>query len=191
MTEKEAVNLDSIAAQYDGLVEKSAFVLELLDRDDTILLGEMLGRALYEALRGHELPGVFVGLVGGLGAGKTTFMQGVVSGIDAEAEATSPTYALVNVYDLDVPVVHMDLYRLENLDDLESIGYWDYVESDGQVLCVEWIDRISQAWPGAGILMTLVAVEGRRHMRMWGSQNYVGILSAVCESFERRAITSI
>ncbi len=191
MSDEEGANPNAIAAQYDGLLETPAFVLDLADHCETILLGEMLGQALHRAIAGHDLPGVFVGLVGGLGAGKTTFMQGFVSGIDAKAEATSPTYALVNVYDLDVQVIHMDLYRLENLDDLESIGYWDYVESDGHVLCVEWIDRISQAWPGAGILMTLAAVDGGRQIRMWGSQDYVSILSVVCESFEHRATTSI
>ncbi len=191
MTDEQTVDLGAIAAQYDGLSEASVFELNLVDRTETIALGELLGQALHGALTGHDLSGVFVGLIGGLGAGKTTFMQGFVSGIDADAEATSPTYALVNVYDLDVPVIHMDLYRLEHLDDLESIGYWDYVESDERVLCVEWIDRIPQAWPGEGILLALMAVEGSRQIRMWASPDYVNILSSVCESFEQRATSSI
>lgn len=174
-----------MSARFSGLLDASEIVVDLVDRDATLAFGQVLGRALHALVMGHVLPGAFVGLVGGLGAGKTTFMQGFVSGIDAGAEASSPTYALVNVYALEIPIVHMDLYRLEDIDDLESVGYWDYLESEDRILCVEWIDRIEQAWPGEGILIALEASDGGRRVRMWGSRAYAGLLSEVSEEFAR------
>ena len=77
------------------------------------------------------------------------------------------------------------LLCLEDIDDLESVGYWDYLESEDRILCVEWIDRIEQAWPGEGILMALEgSAEGRR-ARMWGSREYARVLSDVNEEFAR------
>ncbi len=131
---------------------------------------QSVGRALAKVLR----PGDFVGLVGTLGAGKTCLTRGLMAalldGSDFEAQVTSPTYTLLNIYDAPYPieaVLHADLYRLEDVDDLVSTGYWDALEQTG-VAVVEWIDQIPEAWPGDGFVVTLEhAPEGRKLTINW------------------------
>jgi tRNA threonylcarbamoyladenosine biosynthesis protein TsaE len=91
---------------------------------------------------------VLVGLDGELGAGKTAFVQGFVAALDPDVEhdVTSPTFAIVQVYETDPPVTHMDLYRLGALEDLEAIGYRDLYFAPGVTL-VEWISRVPEAIP--------------------------------------------
>ncbi|MBA2663466.1 MAG: tRNA (adenosine(37)-N6)-threonylcarbamoyltransferase complex ATPase subunit type 1 TsaE [Bradymonadaceae bacterium] len=158
-----------------GLSPRPDAVFELAGHEQTQALGHALGLSLKV--------GDFLGLVGGLGAGKTTLVQGLVGALDEKAEATSPSYALVNLYELEPPVLHMDLYRLEGVDDLESTGYWDYVDAGDRIMCVEWLDRIPQAWPGAGLLIELsVATEGRR-ASVWASPGYAGLVEQLQERF--------
>ena len=110
-----------------------------------------LGRALATWLR----PGDFLGLTGTLGAGKTTLMQGVVEASGAGSHAASPTYTLVNLYEGQPPIAHLDLYRLESEGDLESIGYWDLVADEYAALCVEWFTLIPASWPGQGAILQI------------------------------------
>jgi len=151
-----------------GLMEEPALVVSLASSEDTERLGEALASAL--------APGDVLGLLGTLGAGKTTLTKGLARALaGGEQLATSPTYTHVNVYEglgaHTVDVVHMDLYRLETLDDLESIGYWDYIESGEAVVCVEWITRIPEAWPegssGARMMLTLGSDGSGRTARLW------------------------
>ena len=98
--------------------------------------------------RASQGEGLFVGLSGPLGAGKTTFVQGVVAALapDADLYVSSPTYAIVQAYETTPPVVHMDLFRIDGLDELEAIGYRDHYF--GKVLTlVEWFDRVPEALP--------------------------------------------
>ncbi len=90
-----------------------------------------------------------VGLSGPLGAGKTTFVQGVVAALDPRGDhyVTSPTYALVQTYDTQPRVAHLDLYRIESLEDLESIGYREIYYDPGGCAFVEWIERVPEAIP--------------------------------------------
>ena len=113
----------------------------LADADATRHLGEEIGA--------RSERGDFLGLIGNLGAGKTTFMQGFVTGVDgtfASEDVSSPTYTLLNTYATQPPVYHFDLYRLEHVDDLESVAYWETIEGRG-ISCVEWLDQIPHAWP--------------------------------------------
>ena len=94
------------------------------------------------------LPGLVVGLSGPLGAGKTTLVQGVVAALspDRDLYVTSPTYAIVHTYETTPPVSHLDLYRLDSLEELEAIGYRDLYYGPGAAF-VEWIERIPEAIP--------------------------------------------
>jgi tRNA threonylcarbamoyladenosine biosynthesis protein TsaE len=88
-------------------------------------------------------PGDVVGLVGDLGAGKTLLVQGLAAGLalPSEVRVTSPTFALVNEYRGGrLPIVHVDLYRLENEGELEHIGLDELLEGAG-VSAVEWCER--------------------------------------------------
>ncbi len=163
------------APQFDpadfDLAKTPAFELDLSDEAAT----RRLGYALADALDA----GAFVGLIGNLGAGKTTLVQAVVERLSPHAEATSPTYTLLNDYETDPPVVHVDLYRLETYDELESIGYWDYAESGWAITFVEWLDRIPQAWPRHGLMIELERAGTTRTARLWASAEYRSTLEGI------------
>lgn len=110
--------------------------------------------------------GDFFGLIGDLGAGKTTFAKGFVAARGGGLEATSPTYTLVNVYESEPPIFHFDLWRLEDVDGLESVGYWDYLDDSG-ICLVEWLDRVPEAWPGHGTIVELQKVKSYRIATLW------------------------
>lgn len=100
---------------------------------ETTRLGERLGRKL----RGGEV----VLLCGDLGAGKTQFAKGVGVALGVRAEIVSPTFTLAVHYQGDLPLVHYDLYRLEEERELREVGFLD--EDDPRVVSlVEWADRV-------------------------------------------------
>lgn len=135
-----------------GLSARPICTLRLAEPQQTARLGALLARLLGD--------GGFVGLVGDLGAGKTSLVQGLVGELNPTAEASSPTYTLLNEYETEPPVWHFDLYRLESADDLETVGYWDYAEDDEAIVLVEWIDRILMAWQPRGALVWLTHEPG-------------------------------
>lgn len=153
------ISLDAL-----DLPHAPVFCVELADLAQT----ERLGRALAQVFS----DGVFMGLLGNLGAGKTTLVQAMVEQLAPGFEARSPTYTLLNHYETNPPVVHIDLYRLETYDDLDSIGYWDYVEEPSAIRCVEWLNRIPTGWPGEGILIELKRSAEGRSARVWASERY-------------------
>ncbi|MBO5940623.1 MAG: tRNA (adenosine(37)-N6)-threonylcarbamoyltransferase complex ATPase subunit type 1 TsaE [Kiritimatiellae bacterium] len=92
-------------------------------------------------------PGDVVCLEGDLGAGKTTFTQGVCAALGAKRAVTSPTFCIVSEHPAEkFLVVHMDLYRLHDEDDVLQIGWEDYL-AQGAVLIVEWSDRAGSLIP--------------------------------------------
>lgn len=95
-----------------------------------------IGRKIGQALKGKS---GLIFLTGDLGAGKTKLTQGVVSGLGISAEVTSPTFALINEYGPEAEAVHMDLYRLDDYEELQEIGFEDYLDGDRLILC-EWPD---------------------------------------------------
>jgi len=116
-----------------------------------------------EALAVRLGPGSLVALFGGLGAGKTVFVRGLARGLGCAGEVCSPTYALVHEYPADakipssLPLAHFDMYRVGTWDELESTGWYDYLES-GRVLAVEWSENIARALPEDAWRVTLARV---------------------------------
>lgn len=103
--------------------------------------------ALAEQFAAELAPGDVVCLEGDLGAGKTTFTQGVGRALGVKRTVTSPTFCLVAEHPSPrFLLVHMDLYRLRSPDDVLAIGWEDYL-SRGAVLFVEWSDRAGELVP--------------------------------------------
>ncbi len=111
---------------------------------------ERIGAAIGAAL----MPGDVVALSGDLGAGKTTLARAILKARGLAGEAPSPTFAIVQPYappETDLPIAHVDLYRIEDEDELIELGLDDYLY-DGALL-IEWPERLGEGgWPEALLL---------------------------------------
>ena len=103
-------------------------------------------RALAAALGPLLEAGDVVSLVGDLGAGKTAFAQGLAEGLGVVGPVTSPTFTIVQEYEGRLPIAHVDVYRLDTVQDLYDLGFDELID-DGRVTIVEWGDLVAQALP--------------------------------------------
>jgi tRNA threonylcarbamoyladenosine biosynthesis protein TsaE len=117
--------------------------------EETRALGERLARTLRA--------GDVVALTGELGAGKTCFVQGVVRGLDARTWATSPTFVLINEYRADLPIYHVDAYRVAGPAELIDVGVLELLDGDGVTL-IEWADRVAALLPPRTIHVSIEGV---------------------------------
>ena len=107
--------------------------------------GEQAMRELGRCMASELGAGDVLGLVGGLGAGKTRLVQGILAGLGCAQVGSSPTFSIVHEHlDGRLPVAHFDLYRLRQMEEVLQIGWDEYLES-GMVLLVEWADRFGGA----------------------------------------------
>lgn len=105
--------------------------------------------ALFAEHLGSELPpNTVLTFFGNLGAGKTTFIKGLVKGAIQlpPSIVQSPTFTYLNVYRNEKTVYHFDLYRLRDSDEFLSMGFDEYFEADG-ICCIEWSERITPILP--------------------------------------------
>ncbi len=104
-----------------------------------------LGRQIGQRLQAGDI----LSLSGPLGAGKTQLAHGITHGfLGEEVPTNSPSYTIANRYQVgELCVYHIDLYRLEDLEDLESTGYWEMLEDPEAIVIIEWLDRIAGAQP--------------------------------------------
>jgi tRNA threonylcarbamoyladenosine biosynthesis protein TsaE len=114
----------------------------------TTCSGPEATRALAGRLASLLVAGDVLLLEGDLGAGKTTFTQGLAAALGVTQAVTSPTFVLVGVYPTDrgFDLVHADVYRLERLSEVADLGLAEMAD-EGAVLVVEWGDRASAALP--------------------------------------------
>jgi len=105
---------------------------------------DRLGRALAEVAG----PGVVIGLVGTLGAGKTRLSRAIAEalGVDPGAIA-SPTFVLIHEYDGRIPISHFDAYRLDGPDDFDALGASDHWAEGDRLCLVEWADLVADRLP--------------------------------------------
>ena len=115
---------------------------------------EAIGRRLSEFFLEKGKRKLFVALYGDMGVGKTAFTRGFASTLSLGG-VRSPTYTIVNEYRSGkLPVFHFDMYRIEDEDDLASIGFYDYLEKDGYCIC-EWSENIVSEIPSDAISVTI------------------------------------
>ena len=103
-------------------------------------------RALAAELAAVARPGDLLLLAGDLGAGKTTFVQGFSRALGVEEPVTSPTFVIVHTYQGAFPIVHVDAYRLERLQELLDLGLGELLDHEGVTL-IEWGDAVIPALP--------------------------------------------
>ena len=118
---------------------------------------EQIGKNLARMLTNLGIKRAYIAMRGEMGVGKTVFTRGFVSHF-GRANVKSPTYTIVNEYRVGgVNIYHFDLYRISDGDDLESIGYHEYVESDAYSI-VEWSERVPEYIPEDAITVTISRV---------------------------------
>lgn len=147
---------------------------------------EILSRSTEETIsRGRELasslrPPLLILLTGELGAGKTTLAKGIISGLGvaAEEDITSPTFTLIHTFSGSVTVFHVDLYRVSDVHDFDTLGLEDLFAEPAIVL-IEWPERmrLRTDWPVLRIALEHVADEVRK----------ITIAEIVLEKFAQRS----
>jgi tRNA threonylcarbamoyladenosine biosynthesis protein TsaE len=127
-------------------------LFETHSEEETIELGRRIARDLPKR--------AVVLLIGNLGAGKTTLAKGIISGLGAAPpeEVTSPTFTLIHEYG-EGRVYHIDLYRLDDAKELQTLGLEEIFDRDAVVL-IEWGERFPQLMPTDSVRITLRALEG-------------------------------
>lgn len=104
--------------------------------EETRSLAQKLGRNIEDSF--------LITLSGELGAGKTTFTQGLAKGLEITRNVTSPTFTLMKNYKGRLPLYHIDAYRLEDID--QDLGFEEYIDGDG-VCVIEWANFIENVLP--------------------------------------------
>ena len=126
---------------------------------------EKFGLFLGENLR----PGDVVCLNGDLGAGKTTLTKSIAKGLGIDDYVTSPTFTIVNEYYGKIDLYHIDTYRLDDMVDVDYLGFDEYFYSDG-VTIVEWAEKIRDALPEEYMEINIKSHDDKRDLDI----NYVG-----------------
>ena len=119
--------------------DKKVMEFETFSPEETLELGRKFGR--------EAQPGEVYTLVGDLGVGKTVFTQGIAQGLGIEEPICSTTFTIVQVYEEGrMPFYHFDVYRIGDIEEMDEIGFEDYVYGDG-VSLIEWANLIDEILP--------------------------------------------
>ena len=112
------------------------FIIDSLE--GTMNLGKQLGKIVHA--------GDIICLTGDLGTGKTHFTKGIAEGLEIDSPITSPTFTIVNEYEGRLKLYHFDVYRVNDPDEIEAIGFDEYIFSDA-VSIIEWANYIKDLIP--------------------------------------------
>lgn len=143
--------------------------LKANSEEETFLIGKRLGQLLR--------PSMIICLSGDLGTGKTHLTKGIAAGLEIEDYITSPTYTLINEYKGRIPLYHFDVYRLENSDELNELGYQEYFFGSG-VTVIEWADIINDVIPKDRLWIILHKIDGdkRRIIIDGAGEEYISLV---------------
>ncbi|MGH4138536.1 tRNA (adenosine(37)-N6)-threonylcarbamoyltransferase complex ATPase subunit type 1 TsaE [Clostridium sp.] len=114
--------------------------------EETYRIGEQMG-ALVNS-------GDIICLIGDLGTGKTHLTKGIAKGLDIKDHVTSPTFTIVNEYTGRLKLYHFDVYRVNDPDEIEAIGFDEYIFSDA-VSIIEWANYIEELIPPNNLTITI------------------------------------
>jgi tRNA threonylcarbamoyladenosine biosynthesis protein TsaE len=125
---------------------------------------EAIGAALAKTLSG----GAILALHGDLGAGKTVFSRGIARGLGIDEPVCSPTFTVVQEYQgTRWRFYHVDLYRLQGVDDALAFGLEDYLEDPDAIIAIEWSERISELLSSSDVVhVTINHSESGRNVRV-------------------------
>ena len=143
----------------------------------TLNIGKFIARNLEK--------GDIVCLFGELGSGKTVLTKGISSGLGVRQESvTSPTFVLIRQYEARIPVFHFDLYRLVCSEDIQDLGYEEYLFGDG-IAIIEWADRLGKLLPREFLRIQLeVAGDKKRKLKISArGARYKKIMEKLRENF--------
>ena len=140
--------------------------------DETRAVGKILGS--------HARPGDVLLLVGGLGSGKTCLTQGILWGLGVDEYARSPTFVLVARYTGRLTMYHIDLYRLESVEEVVDLGLDEYLLGDG-VSVVEWAEKAFGMFPDQclTVRMDVIGENTRRLTLVDDNRRFAEALTAV------------
>lgn len=107
--------------------------------------------------------GDVINLIGDLGAGKTTLVS-YIAGFYNIKNVTSPSFAIVNIYDGDINIYHLDLYRFENEDEILDIDFETYFYPDDAITFIEWSDKAKSYLPDGMINIKINKLDDKREI---------------------------
>ena len=131
--------------------------------EETILLGNKIGRKLK--------PGDIIAMQGTLAAGKTTITKGIAQALEIDDTITSPTFCLISEYYGKMPLYHMDVYRLDGIEDFVNLGTDDMLYGDG-VSIIEWSEKIMSELPKRTIVLKITPQEDNSRLIEIDNWNY-------------------
>lgn len=114
--------------------------------EETCKIGELLGALVN--------PGDIICLIGDLGTGKTHLTKGIAKGLNIVDHVTSPTFTIVNEYTGRLKLYHFDVYRVNDPEEIEAIGFDEYIFSDA-VSIIEWANYIQELIPRNNLTITI------------------------------------
>ena len=122
-----------------GSMKRTKQIMESSCREDTVQIAYQMAQ--------NAQPGQVYALIGDLGVGKTVFTKGFAEGLGIEEPVSSPTFTILQIYEEGkFPLYHFDVYRIEEPEEMEEVGFDDYVYGDG-VCLIEWAGRIEEILP--------------------------------------------
>ena len=141
-------------------MERTKKITESFSREDTLQIAYQMAQ--------NAQPGQVYALIGDLGVGKTVFTKGFAEGLGIEEPVSSPTFTILQIYEEGrLPLYHFDVYRIEEPEEMEEVGFDDYVYGDG-VCLIEWAGRIEEILPEEtiGVRIEKDLAQGRDYRRI-------------------------
>ena len=130
--------------------------------EETAHLAGTIGKIIHE--------GTVICLDGELGVGKTLFVRALARTLGVESDVTSPTFNLMNIYEAACPIVHFDLYRIESEEELEDIGFYEYVDATEGIVLIEWAEKFPEALPEDRLEVRIDALDGEERQFIFAAE---------------------